>query len=238
VIPELLGVVVPARDEAGVLPACLAALAVAAADPELAGVAVRVVVVAHRCTDATAAVAAAAGAVVVEAHGETVGDARHAGSLAVLAEAAAAGVPPHRVWLASTDADSVVPAGWLALQRAAAESGVDAVLGLVQVRDWTGHPPHVAAAFAQEYDRWRADGPGAVHPHVHGANLGVRGDAYLAVGGFPPLAVSEDAALVGALALAGRTVLRTPSSPVVTSARRHPRARGGFGTDLDRLAGE
>ncbi|MFC7571899.1 hypothetical protein ACFQX8_05235 [Klenkia terrae] len=122
-IPELLGVVVPARDEAGVLPACLAALAVAAADPELAGVAVRVVVVAHRCTDATAAVAAAAGAVVVEAHGETVGDARHAGSLAVLAEAAAAGVPPHRVWLASTDADSVVPAGWLALQRAAAESG-------------------------------------------------------------------------------------------------------------------
>ncbi len=77
-----------------------------------------------------------------------------------------------------------------------------------------------------------------MHPHVHGANLGVRGDAYLAVGGFPPLAVSEDAALVGALALAGRTVLRTPSCPVVTSARRHPRAPGGFGTDLDQLAGE
>ncbi len=237
-IPQLLGVVVPARDEQGVLPACLAALARAAEDPELAGVAVRVVVVAHRCTDATAAVATAAGAEVVDSDAETVGDARHAGALAVLAGAAVAGVPPERVWLAGTDADSVVPAGWLALQRAAAASGVDAVLGLVRVEDWTGHPPHVAAAFTAGYDRWRTDDPGGAHPHVHGAHLGVRGDAYLAVGGFPPLAVSEDAALVGALVLAGRTVLRTPSCPVVTSARRRPRAHGGFGTDLDRLAGE
>ena len=233
-IPDLLGVVVPARDEAATLPACLAALARAAAHPEVAGTPVLVVVAADRCTDDTAAVAAAAGALVVTGTGETVGDARHAGALAVLAR----GRRPERVWLASTDADSVVPEGWLALQLAAAESGVEALVGLVEVADWTGHPPHVAAAFADEYDRWRLAGPGAVHPHVHGANLGVRGDAYLAVGGFPPLAVSEDAALVGALAMRGAVVLRTPSCPVVTSARRRPRAPGGFGTDLDRLAGE
>ncbi|SDO77037.1 Glycosyltransferase like family 2 [Klenkia soli] len=237
-IPSVIGVVVPARDEAGVLPACLAAISRAARHPELAGVAVRVVVVADRCTDGTAALAAAAGALVVEAHGETVGDARHAGASALLAEAAEAGTRPARVWVASTDADSRVPADWLALQRAAAESGVDAVLGLVRVEDWTGHPPHVAAAFAHAYDSWRAAGPAALHPHVHGANLGVRGDAYLAVGGFPPLAVSEDAALVGALLLAGRTVLRTPAGTVVTSGRRRPRATGGFGADLDRLAGD
>lgn len=233
-IPELVGVVVPARDEAAGLPACLAAIARAARHPELVGTAVRVVVVAHRCTDGTAVLAAAAGAVVVEHTGETVGDARHAGVLEVLAQ----GVRPDRVWLASTDADSRVPADWLAVQRAAAESGVDAVAGLVRVDDWTGHPPHAAATFAVGYDRWREAGVGAVHPHVHGANLGVRGDAYLAVGGFPPLAVSEDAALLGALVLAGRTVLRTPSAPVVTSARRLPRAGGGFGADLDRLAGD
>ncbi|MCO7222482.1 glycosyltransferase family 2 protein [Klenkia sp. PcliD-1-E] len=234
--PGLLGVVVPARDEAALLPGCLTALRHAATHPELAGVPVLLVVATDRCTDATAELARSGGAVVVDSPGDTVGDARHAGALRVLAEAAHRGVPPERVWLACTDADSRVPADWLALQRTAAESGVDAVLGLVRVVDWTGHPPHAAAAFARDYDAWRAGGPGALHPHVHGANLGVRGDAYLAVGGFPPLAVSEDAALAGALALAGRLLLRTPGSPVTTSARRSPRAPGGFGVDLDRLA--
>ncbi|SDG56567.1 glycosyltransferase [Klenkia brasiliensis] len=234
--PDLLGVVVPARDEAALLPGCLAALRRAAAHPDLAGVPVLLVVATDRCTDATPDLARAGGAVVVDSRGDTVGDARHAGALRVLAEAAHRGVPPRRVWLAATDADSRVRGDWLALHRAAAESGVDAVLGLVRVADWAGHPPHVAAAFTRAYDAWRAGGPGALHPHVHGANLGVRGDAYLAVGGFPPLAVSEDAALAGALALAGRVLLRTPLSPVTTSARRHPRAPGGFGADLDRLA--
>lgn len=235
---DLLGVVVPARDESELLPGCLAALSLAAEHPELAGVRVLVVVVADRCTDDTAALATAAGVTVLTEGGATLGDVRHAGAGAVLAEAARTGVRPDRVWLASTDADSRVPGDWLALQRAASESGVDAVLGLVEVADWSGHPPHVATAFAREYDAWRDGAPGAVHPHVHGANLGVRGDAYTAVGGFPPLTVSEDAGLVGALLLAGRTVLRTPASPVRTSARRTPRAGGGFSADLDRLGAD
>ncbi len=234
----LLGVVVPAREEAELLPGCLAALVRAAAHRELSGTPVLLVVVADGCTDGTADLARAAGARVLETAGGNVGDARHAGVLAVLAEAARAGVPAHRVWIASTDADSRVPGDWLALQAAGAESGVDAVVGTVVVEDWTGHPSHVPAAFAAAYDAWRADGLDAVHPHVHGANLGVRGSAYTAVGGFPPLVVSEDEGLVGALLLAGRTVLRTPASPVLTSARRVPRAGGGFGADLDALAAE
>ncbi|KQS64842.1 hypothetical protein ASG41_15385 [Modestobacter sp. Leaf380] len=235
-VTGLLGVVVPARDEAELLPGCLAALARAAAHPDLAGVPVLVVVVADLCTDDTADLARAGGARVVETGGGNVGDARHAGVLAVLAEATHTGVPADRVWVATTDADSRVPADWLAVQALGAASGVDAVVGTVAVEDWTGHPPHVPAAFAAAYDAWRAGGLDAVHPHVHGASLGVRGSAYTAVGGFPPLVVSEDEALVGALLLAGRTVLRTPAAPVVTSARRVPRAGGGFGADLDGLA--
>ena len=233
--PGLLGVVVPARDEAQLLPECLRALSRAAAHPDLAALPVLVVVVADRCTDATAEGARRGGARVLEIAAGNVGEARHAGVLAVLGDATRAGVPRERVWLASTDADSRVPPDWLAGQVAGAVSGVDAVLGTVVVEDWTGHPPNAPAAFAAAYDSWRAGGPGAVHPHVHGANLGVRGSAYTAVGGFPPLVVSEDQALVGALLLSGRTVLRTPISPVATSARRVPRAPGGFGTDLDRL---
>ncbi|CCH88882.1 Glycosyl transferase family 2 (fragment) [Modestobacter italicus] len=162
--------------------------------------------------------------------------ARHRGALALLARAARAWVPADRVWLASTDADSRVPVDWLAVQRTAAESGVDALAGTVVVDDWTGFTPEAVAAFTAGYDAWRAGGPGAVHPHVHGANLGVRGSAYLRAGGFPPLVVSEDHGLVGAVLLGGGTVLRTPASPVRTSSRRVARARGGLGTDLQRLS--
>jgi len=234
----LLGVVVPARDEEELLPACLAALAAAAQVPELVGTAVQVVVVADGCTDRTVTVAREAGVAVLESTDPAgnVGEARHRGVLWLLAAAARAGVPPERVWLASTDADSQVPVDWLGVQRTAASSGVDAFVGTVEIDDWTGFAPGAVVAFGAAYDAWRAGGAGAVHPHVHGANLGVRGSAYLRVGGFPPLTVSEDRGLVGALLLSGAGVLRSPASPVRTSARRVARSRGGLGTDLARLA--
>ncbi|MGZ4546651.1 MAG: glycosyltransferase [Blastococcus sp.] len=233
----LLGVVVPARNEAELLPACLAALRAAIAHPGRGDAPVRVVVVADGCTDDTADVARAGGAVVLSggAVGSgNVGAARDAGVRELLAEADRAGVAPGRLWVATTDADSTVPPDWLVLHETAAASGVDAVVGTVAVGDWTGSPPHVAAAFDAAYTAWR--GTGAVHPHVHGAHLGVRGSAYLACGGFASVPVSEDVALVRALEQAGATILRTPASPVLTSARRLPRARGGFGDDIDRLA--
>jgi len=233
----LLGVVVPARNEAALLPACLAALRTAIAHPGRAGAPVRLVVVADGCTDGTAGVARAGGAVVLtggEVGSGNVGAARDAGVRELLAEADRSGVPPERLWVATTDADSTVPPDWLLLHETAAASGVDAVVGTVAVGDWTGSPPHVAAAFDAAYTAWQ--GAGAVHPHVHGAHLGVRGSAYLACGGFAAVPVSEDVALVRALERCGATILRTPASPVRTSARRLPRARGGFGDDIDRLA--
>jgi glycosyltransferase involved in cell wall biosynthesis len=234
--PDLLAVVVPARDEEQLLPGCLAALAVAAADPALAGLAVEVVVVADGCTDGTAAVAAAAEATVLTGAGRGVGAARDLGARATLRAAARSWVPADRVWLACTDADSEVPADWLAVQRTAATSGVDALVGLVAVADWTAFPPGAEAAFDAGYQAWRAGGADADHPHVHGANLGVRGSSYLAAGGFPAWTVGEDHGLVDRLVAGGALVLRSPVSPVRTSSRRVARARDGFGADLDRLA--
>jgi hypothetical protein len=171
---EAVGVVVPAHDEETLLPACLAALRDAANALRLP---VHVVVVADACTDQTAAVARAAGAGVIGIRARRVGAARAAGMRELLR--LTSGADPAAVWLATTDADTLVPPDWLRRQLDYANAGWDVVLGTVTVTDWDGHPPHVPVAFAERY----AFGSGP-HPHVHGANLGIRASAYLAAGGF------------------------------------------------------
>ena len=219
-----VAVVVPAHDEQELVGACLGALQGAAAASGLPPV--RVLVVADACRDRTAAVARAEGAEVLEVDLRNAGAARRAGFAAVLE-----GAVPDRLWLATTDADTRVPPTWLADQLAWRERGWDAVVGTVQVDDWTGHDEAVVHRYAQRY-AWT----GAEHPHVHGANLSLTAAAYLAVGGFPPLPLAEDVALVAALQAGGHRVARTALSPVLTSARRSPRCQGGFGSLLLQLA--
>ena len=223
---EAAGVVVPAHDEETLLPACLAALRGAASALRLP---VHVVVVADACTDQTAAVARAAGARVIGIHARRVGAARAAGMRELLR--LTAGSDPAAVWLATTDADTLVPPDWLRRQLDYANAGWDVVLGTVTVTDWDGHPPHVPVAFAERY----AFGSGP-HPHVHGANLGIRASAYLAAGGFPPLRTAEDHALLAAATRAGCMVAQASDIAVETSGRRLARAPRGFGDLLRTLA--
>jgi glycosyltransferase involved in cell wall biosynthesis len=223
---ERVGVVVPARDEQLLLPRCLDALAAAVAQVR---VPVDVVVVLDRCTDGSAAVVARRPWVrAVEADAGSVGRARALGCACVLH-----GHDPERLdrlWLASTDADSRVPVDWLATQLRLAEAGAEVVLGTVDVDDWGDHPPHVQHRWRSSYVA--ADG----HPHVHGANVGCRADAYTGAGGFLALSSDEDVALAAALAEDGRRVVRTAAIPVLTSARRRARAGGGFSDHLAALA--
>lgn len=147
-----------------------------------------------------------------------VGVARAAGAALLLAQGAR--------WLAFTDADTRVSPAWLATQLSL---GSDAVCGSIAVDDWSPHPQHgaqLAAHFADTYTD--ADG----HGHIHGANLGVSADAYTRAGGFPPLACSEDVALVQALQRSGARIAWSAAPRVATSARRDARARGGFGDTL------
>ena len=190
---------------------------------------VHLLVVADACTDATATVAAANGAAVIAIRARNVGAARAAGMAELLRRTAAA--DPAAVWLATTDADTIVPPGWLRRQLGYADAGWDVVLGTVTVGDWDEHPPHVPDAFAARY----AFGPGP-HPHVHGANLGIRASAYRAAGGFRPLRTAEDHALLAAATEAGCAVLQASDIAVQTSGRRQARAPEGFGHLLRRLA--
>lgn len=242
--PPLRGslVVVPARDEEAEIEGALGAVAAAARESALPVV---VAVVLHRCAEAdrtgelAAAVAAATGDehlrwCLVDSDADSLGDARAEGVDAARAawsrdHRAGAPVDPGTLWLASTDADSRVPADWLAVQHELAAPGLDLVLGTVVPAEDRDHPASDRLWHLQHH---LAEG----HTAVHAANLGVRLSAYDEAGGFASVDRSEDAALVHRV----RVVLEAPwtstdRNRVVTSARRHGRARGGFARFLRAL---
>jgi glycosyltransferase involved in cell wall biosynthesis len=218
---DRLVVVVPARDEeATVVRAVRAVLASAAGVP--AEVAVEVVVVADACRDDTAVLARAAGAAVLEIAAAAVGAARRTGAAWALRRTD----DPRRLWIATTDADSVVPHDWLAAHLDASRRS-DVFLGTIGLATGTDRRRH--SAWVAEYaSRVSATS----HDHVHGASLGVRGSAYVAVGGFHDLAAHEDRDLVDRLAAMGVSPVRDASVPVLTSARHDSRVAEGVGPDL------
>jgi cellulose synthase/poly-beta-1,6-N-acetylglucosamine synthase-like glycosyltransferase len=221
-----VGVIVPAHNEQDLLPFCSASLHRAA--QALRSTEVHLVVVADACSDLTAQVARGHDTSVVTITARNVGAARAAGVREVLHRTRH--LDPADIWLATTDADTVVPADWLSQQARYAGQGWDVVVGTIRVADWSGYQSATPALFGERYNG--GTGP---HSHVHGANLGFRASAYLAAGGFPAEPTAEDHALVSALTACGSRVLRTRTLPVVTSARRESRAPRGFSQYLAQL---
>ena len=221
-----VAVVVPARDEELVLADCLGSLE--AARQELhrhrPDVTVQVLVVLDRCLDGSASVVAQEpGVESLMVSAGCVGTARATGASHVLS-----GYDTHdQLWLASTDADTVVPAHWLVTQVELAENGWDLVLGTVEPHELDDH---LLGRWARRHRL--LDG----HPHVHGANLGVRASRYVEVGGFPGVALHEDVLLVEAVKATGAPWLATDTTRVRTAGRLDARVTGGFATYLRDLA--
>ncbi len=219
---EHLAVVIPARDEERLLPRCLTAVetAIDRMRHEHPSVSVRLVVVVDRSTDGTLAVVHAdprVDAVVVVDHGN-VGAARHAG----IAEAL--GRSDHSTgatWVATTDADSIVPPGWLVQHVMLADDGADAVIGTV-TPEFEGLSDELVAGWLATHK------PGEANGHVHGANLGVRGSTYEQVGGFASREVGEDVELIARIAQGGWTVTSSGAMDVSTSSRIVARAPHGY----------
>jgi glycosyltransferase involved in cell wall biosynthesis len=214
----VIGIVIPAHDEEHDIAACLLAARVASEHPDLGGERVEICVVCDLCSDGTEALARLSGATTLAIHARNVGRARAAGADALMARGAR--------WLAFTDADSRVEPAWLVNQLALT---ADAVCGTVQIDDWTPHGAHAGLIqwhFGQTYHD--EDG----HRHIHGANLGVSAQAYRRCGGFQGLACNEDHALVHALQACGAHVVWSAKPRVITSARTHARATGGFADAL------
>lgn len=226
-----VGVIVPVRNEELLLPRCLAALAVTIAavqaSPSIDRPRVSVVIVLDRCTDSSARVAAdwPSYTRIVSTAG-AVGAARRAGAAHVLAGRAAGRADAdgrtraEHVWLATTDADSAVPPNWITAQLAFVRNGAGLVLGTVVPDD---------ELRVEQRARWvQRQTLGEGHPHVHGANLGVRADHYLAAGGFACVDTDEDVLLVAALRALPVVEARTALIPVLTSGRLAGRAPAGF----------
>ena len=241
-------VVVPAHDESERVEACVRSVLYsidAARDRLLQSC---LVVVADKCRDTTAAVArgtVAAEAIrrefiqthIIEIENGNVGTARAIG--VAFAQQAIGAVDRSRTWVANTDADTCVPANWMVEQLRWADAGVVGVAGVVTVDTFAEHPLIVAERFHATYTA-RLPDESLDHEHVHGANLGVRLDAYLHAGGWQQLELSEDHDLWNRMRAKGLTT-RSPSSlQVVTSGRATSRCPGGFADALcaHRLAGE
>ncbi len=259
-----VNVIMPAHNEEEHLGRALAAVqrAATALSRHRPAVRTRITVVLDGCTDGSAAIAARyadddSRIGVVEVSLRSVGASRAAGIAAAgIADTKSGspemgpavvgpgnGVPARagrsqepgsaRIWLANTDADSRVPEHWLLGHVAFAEAGADAVLGSVEP-DPDGMDPELLRRWLERHP-FEED-----HPHIYGANFGVRASAYLAAGGFPELRSDEDRWLVQRLRGGAFTVLSTDSIRVMTSGRTQARAPHGFGAylrNLDRYDG-
>ena len=225
--------VIPANDEAASVAASVAAVRLAAAHPALARSLVAVVVVDDSSSDATGERAAAAlggGGTVIRVDARSAGIARRAGFLELCRSSE--GLDADRVWLATTDADTLVDPDWLARQLGWWRRGAGGVAGLVRPLSWDEQP----AVVRRRYEAHMAGlGFGLGHPHVYAANLGLTKAAYLDAGGVAPIDSGEDHALWDALALTGRRPVHAPDVLVATSTRREGRAPHGFSALLRSL---
>jgi glycosyltransferase involved in cell wall biosynthesis len=225
-ITRLLAVV-PARNEEALIERCLSALvasasALARVRPEIV---VDLVVVPDACVDGTDRLCRLVpGVTVIASDVGRVGAARALGVESVLAQVLHEDL--EQIWLANTDADSVVPENWLEHQVALAEGGADVVIGTVR--------PDPADLTDAQWQHWRATHtPGAPNGHVHGANLGLRASVYRQVGGFEPLDEHEDNQLVARIRETGAVVVAADEAEVVTSGRFVGRTPGGYAKYLE-----
>lgn len=228
--PRAVGIVIPARDEADSIVDCLDSV-VRALDAAPAVESSWIVVAADCCSDRTARLARlrlAGRGTIVECSVASPGTARRLGTAQVLAHFAKR--RPSEVWIANTDADSCVSVDWISHHLQLATRGFCGVAGIVRVTSIEGHD---ATAVSEFHAGYATDADGT-HPHVHGANLGIRADAYADAGGWSDLTVAEDHCLWSRVRARGWPTIASVGSVVSTSGRLHGRASGGFADTLRR----
>jgi glycosyltransferase involved in cell wall biosynthesis len=225
-VPSLVAVVVPAHNEERRIARSIRAIERAALHPLLRQCVVLTVVVLDACEDDTALRLGSVGAhlhgATVEVGYHNVGASRRAGIDYVLRYAK--DLKLDDVWIATTDADTVVDRLWLVRQLEWWRRGAAAIAGTVR--------PYAPRGAARKLERYCAymNGLGMDfgHPHVHGANMAFTAATYLEAGGMQSLPSAEDHALWKAMRDTAERVWSVGDVVVTTSARADGRAPNGF----------
>jgi glucosyl-3-phosphoglycerate synthase len=239
-------VVVPARDEALRIAACLQALSV---QLEMTADSYEVILILDGCRDhtldviqqTTRALHQPVCHTITLLRSQGVGRARRLGMDIACRRLMQLGRGEGLI--ASTDADTTVAPDWLSAQLALTRAGAEAIGGLIEldpterqalapqaitVRD-RGALQRLTDAIEQ------ATGPAVVeHHHFSGASLALTASAYDCAGGLPVRAALEDEALAQALTRQGIAIHRSRRVRVRTSARTDGRAPRGLAQDLAR----
>ena len=239
-------VVVPARDEAQRIGACLQALA---KQRGVSKVAYEVLVVLDGCRDETRERAREVAVSHLQLQLQMVeldvpggvGRARRMGMDLACERLEAVG---HLQGLiASTDADSVVAEDWLEAQRALADAGASAIGGWIELDPVEARELSKEALQRRGIEATRRlrrvrergipwDDRIAEHHQFSGASLALTATAYRECGGLPVSAALEDEALERELSNRGIPIHRSRSVRVSTSARTEGRAPRGLAHDL------
>jgi hypothetical protein len=141
----------------------------------------------------------------------------------------------------TTDADSRVPADWIAGNMFAIMAGADAVAGriMLDVEDAAKLPAslHARGRLEARYEELLTElgarldpetgNPWPCHWSKSGATIAVRLAAYRAIGGLPDLPLGEDRALIDAIRARDMVVRHARDIVVTTSGRLDGRAVGG-----------
>lgn len=220
-------VTIPAADEEDEIAGCLHSVDQAIAElHDRTSVRGHVVVALDDCRDGTADVVARFEHVVsVTCDAHRVGGARRRAAAVALDR-----WRPEHTCLVSTDADCRVPVDWLTEMTALFGLGMDVVLGTVR--------PGPGLTASVERAWYGAHSLGNDHTHIHGANMGMSGSAYLRAGGWADLAAHEDVDFLQRAVATGLRIARAGAAPVVTSSRLIGRAPEGFASFLRSLHDE
>jgi glucosyl-3-phosphoglycerate synthase len=241
-------VVVPARDEEERIEACLHALA---EQRRMKPGSYEAIVVLDGCRDETAAMVRACASArpglavhaIELAVPQGVGRARRLGMDLACARLLGLGRPDGLI--ASTDADSVVAADWLACQLDLAGRGARAIGGHIELD--LAESLTLSSGALQERERRagermqallahepRRPGVTSEHHPFSGASLALTAETYRACGGLPVRAALEDEALELELKALRIPIHRSRAVQVRTSARTDGRAPRGLARDLER----
>lgn len=216
----MIGIVIPAHNEAHDLRACLAAIQQSIQLLQLSQEReARVLVVLDNCSDDSLAIVKAAGVAYLSCHFSCVGQTRDFGIRHMIGLGA--------TWIACTDADSCVDPQWLLQQ--CMHQPTDAICGVVQIDNWHTLSSDTQKQYLNHYQDCMD------HRHIHGANLSFSSSAYIQAGGFKALSCHEDVNLVERMQTMNLKIVWSNLVRVTTSSRLDARAPEGFASFLQQL---